>query len=291
MSRWTASLVFALALGLGATAQAGEARDATGATVVVKDPKRIVTLGATVGELVYALGLADQIVAADASTAGFSPLKSRATLGYNRQVSPEGVLAAGPDLVLAAASSGPESALNQIRDAGVPVFVVDDTASLDAAQQRARTLGTLLDHADKGQELAKRIDAEVQAAAGPPSGLRVLFIYARGAGTLMVAGQDTAADAMLGLAGAQNALQGHSGYLPLTPEAVLGAAPDVLLLTTHGLQSVGGADTLLKQPGLSILASSGALPVVAMDDVLLLGFGPRLGEAVTLLQQTLAESR
>jgi iron complex transport system substrate-binding protein len=126
-------------------------------------------------------------------------------------------------------------------------------------------------------EAARALRAE--AATTP----RVLFVYARGAGTMMVAGTETPAEAMIALAGAANAAEGFAGFKPMTAEAVVAAQPDVILMPERGLESLGGADGLLEQPGVALTPAGKNRRIVTMDDLLLLGFGPRLGEAVQTL--------
>jgi iron complex transport system substrate-binding protein len=108
----------------------------------------------------------------------------------------------------------------------------------------------------------------------------VLFIYARGGGTLMVGGTGTPAAAMIRLAAGENAVSAFDGFKPLTAEAVTTAAPDVILVPSRGLATLGGVDGLVAQPGIALTPAGKARRVVAMDDLLLLGFGPRLGSAV-----------
>jgi iron complex transport system substrate-binding protein len=116
----------------------------------------------------------------------------------------------------------------------------------------------------------------------------VLFVYARGAGTLQVAGQETGAGTMIALAGGINAAQGFTGYRPLTAEAVVAAQPDVVLLTDRGLESIGGIDAVLAQPGVALTSAGTARRVVSLDDGMLLGFGPRTGDGVVALARLLA---
>ena len=88
---------------------------------------------------------------------------------------------------------------------------------------------------------------------------------------------------MIRLAGGTNAASGFDGYKPLTAEAAVAAAPQVILVTTSGLESVGGTDGLLDLPGLALTPAGKARRVVAMDDLYLLGFGPRVADAVAAL--------
>jgi iron complex transport system substrate-binding protein len=111
----------------------------------------------------------------------------------------------------------------------------------------------------------------------------VLFVLAHAGGQLRVAGEGTGADAMLALAGVRNAFAGMHGYKPLTAEAALQAAPDIILCTDQGLQAQGGADGLLKAPGLALTPAGRTRRVASMEALLLLGFGPRLPQAVAEL--------
>ena len=106
-----------------------------------------------------------------------------------------------------------------------------------------------------------------------------------------VAGRGTAADSIISLAGGENAVRDYEGYKPLTAEAAAVAAPDFILVTSRGLESSGGIDALLKQPGLSLTPAGKEKHVIAMDDLLLLGFGPRLGQAVKELCDQLHPGR
>jgi iron complex transport system substrate-binding protein len=119
----------------------------------------------------------------------------------------------------------------------------------------------------------------------------VLFVYARAGGVLNASGAGTHADAMIQLAGGINAVTGYEGYKPLTAEAALLAAPDVILLTTRGLAGAGGTDAILSHPGIANTPAAKSRRVVALDDLLLLGFSSRIGEAVRELSRLIHEEK
>jgi len=116
---------------------------------------------------------------------------------------------------------------------------------------------------------------------------KVLFIYARGAGNLMVAGSGTPLHSMIELAGAENAASALTDFKPLTPEALLTTNPDVILMFDKGLQSLGGVDGLLKIEGIATTNAGKNKKVVTMDGQYLSGFGPRVGDAVVELHNKL----
>lgn len=253
------------------------------------DAPRVATLGGSITEIVYALGQEDLLVGVDASSVYPQAVQELPQFGYFRQVSAEGVLSLAPTLVLAVESAGPPTSLAQIEAAGVEVVRIPDVYSVDGAKNKIRIIAKALDCVATGDALIAAMDQDLErfetvahATAEPP---RVLFIYARGGGTLNVSGEGTAADAMIQLAGGQNAIIGYTNYRPLTAEAVVAAAPDIILVLERGLATIGGTSGLMKLPGLALTPAGRNQRIVTIDDTLFLSFGPRLGEAVTLLHE------
>jgi iron complex transport system substrate-binding protein len=247
-------------------------------------PQRIVSLGGPVTETVFALGLGDQVVAVDLSSTYPAQAATRPKVGYIRAISAEGVLSMRPDLVIGTDDAGPRAALEQLHAAKTHLVLVPSEHTVEGARLKIRAVAKALGVTSKGEELVKKLDRDLAAAhkrmASSKTKPNVLFVYARGQGTLSVSGGATAADAMIHLAGGTNAVTGYTGYKPLTPEALATAKPEIIVLTTAGLQSVGGIDGLLAQPGVGLTPAGRQRRIIALDDELLLGFGPRLGLGV-----------
>lgn len=256
-----------------------------------QDAGRVLPLGGSVTEIVYALGAGDRVVGVDASSVYPEAATEQPDVGYYRQLSAEGVLSLNPDLILALEGAGPPPVISQLRSAAVRVETIPDTPTVDGARQKIRRVAGLLGQADAGADLIAAMERELEAARAlreeARTTPRVLFIYARGSGTMNVAGAGTSAHTMIELAGGENVLTDVEGFVPLTAEAVVEAAPDVILMLTRGLDSVGGVEAVLQQPGLGLTPAGENERVVAMDDLLLLGFGPRLGTAVRTLAEKL----
>lgn len=244
---------------------------------------RVVGGAGAITETIYALGAQDRLVAVDMSSVYPSEARKLPQVGYTRQLAAEGILSVQPTLLLINDDAGPPTALSQIEKAGVKIVRLPNDHTPEAAEERIRAIGQELGRTEQARQLIARLHAEIRAvrarAEGAGTHPKVLFIYARGGGVMNVAGRRTAADSIIALAGGRNAVEGYEGYKPLTAEAAAGAAPDVILVTSRGLETSGGVDELLKQPGLSLTPAGKARRVIAMDDLLLLGFGPRLGQA------------
>jgi iron complex transport system substrate-binding protein len=256
--------------------------------------RRIVSVGGSLTETVYALGAEAELVGVD-TTSIYPPQAAQLPrVGYLRQLSAEGVLSLRPTLVVAAASVGPPAVVRQLQAARLGFELFDTDHRLDGVLAMARRLGGVLGRAEAGGRLAAQIAAdaeraqrEVAALNARRAPLRVLFVLSHTPNQVQIGGADTAADAVITLAGARNALTGVRGFRPLTPEAAIAAAPDVILVTAQGLQRTGGVDGLLRAPGLAATAAGRARRVAALDALLLLGFGPRLPQAVSGLAQAL----
>ena len=252
---------------------------------------RIVSCGGTVTEIIYALGAGDRVVAVDSSSVYPEEATKLPQVGYVRQLSAEGILSVNPDLILVNEDGGPPETLAQVENVGVKTVKVDVDHTPEAAAQRIISVGEAIGMKEQAQALAEKLSAEMkdveQSIAAMPAKPKVLFLYARGGGIMNVAGTNTSAESIIALAGGTNAVTGYEGYKPLTAEAAVAAAPDFILVTTRGLQSSGGIEGVLKQPGLALTPAGQNGRVISMDDLLLLGFGPRLGQAAQELSKKL----
>jgi iron complex transport system substrate-binding protein len=251
----------------------------------LRTTQRVVTVGGGVTEIVYALGAGARVVAVDTTSIYPAAVAKLPNVGYMRTLSAEGVLSLRPERLLATSDAGPAPALAQIRSAGVQVTVLPNAHSFESLVANVRSAAAALGVTDDGERLAKRLqddwsrtEAQVQAARAKP---RVLFIFAHGGGGAMqVGGVETGADAMIRYAGATNVAAALKGYKPLTPEAVIAMAPDVVLITEEGMAAVGGPDRLWAQASLAQTPAGKAKRVVSIGAIQLLGFGPRMPEAV-----------
>ncbi len=256
--------------------------------------ERLVAIGGPVTEIVYALGAGAQLVAVDSSSVYPEAATKLPQVGYQRALSAEGVLSVKPTLIVASTEAGPPPVVAQLKASGIPFVQAPADHTVAGAKAKIEAVAKALGKDKEGAALCAELDKKIATVASRLPATerkpRVLFIYARGAGTMNIAGANTAADAVIALAGGVNAVSGYDGYKPMTPEALAAAAPDVILIPDRGLESIGGREGLLKQPGVALTPAAKNGRIVAMDDLLLLGFSPRLGDAVDQLSKALHPS-
>lgn len=259
--------------------------------IPVHAAERIVSTAGAITETIYALGAQDELVAADISSVYPPEATKLPSVGYARQLSAEGILSVNPTLVLVTEDAGPPEVLQQLESAKVKVVKLSNKHTPEAALERIQKIGEAVGRSTEAAKLVESVNADLDAAkalvASVKSKPSVLFIYARGGGTMNVSGTGTSADAIIELAGGKNAVTGYENYKPLTAEGAVAAAPDFILVTSRGLEASGGVEGLLKQPGIALTPAGKDKKVIAMDDLLLLGFGPRVGQAAKELCEKL----
>lgn len=268
---------------------------ADGRQVTITDVSRIIPLWDSISEVVFALGLGGNVVGRDTSTT-FAQAKKLPLVTRAHDITAESVLSLRPTLVLADEQSGPPEALRQIRDVGIPVVVFERPTSVAGIGTHITKVAAALGVVGNGAVLATRTENQIDRVRADGSTRsarpRVAFLYLRGnAGVSLIAGPGSGVDSMIEAAGGRNAgtaIKLANPFTPLTSEALVKAQPDVILMTTTGLESVGGIDGLLEVPGVAQTPAGRHRRIVTMEDGLLFSFGTRTPAALRTLASAFA---
>lgn len=252
---------------------------------------RIVSIGSSLTEIIYALGAETLLVGVDSTSLYPREARDLPQVGYMRALSAEGVLALKPTLILATTAAGPVTTLDQLRSTGIEVMVLPDRYDYDSVIAKIAAIGKVTGRAAEAEAMIARgrtemgaLSARLAKAGNRP---RVLFLLSMGGGAPQAAGRDTAADGIIRLAGGVNAIDGYAGYRPLTPEAVIASRADFVLVTRQTVDALGGIQAILDQPAISRTPAGRDGKVLQFDTLLLLGFGPRTPQAAAELASAL----
>ena len=252
---------------------------------------RLVTVGGAITEVVYALGAEALLVGTDTTSLYPAAALKTPKVGYLRQLSAEGLLSLRPDTVIASSEAGPPVVLDQVRSAGVTVEVIPADHRWSEVLQKVQVVGRAAGREAQARDLAQRLqrdwDALQQRVAVSQRRPRVLFVLSHSASP-QVAGQGTAADAVIRFAGGVNCMGGFQGYRPMTAEAMAAAAPDCILTSDQSLQAHGGVERFWTRPELALTPAYAKRALLTMDALLLLGMGPRLPAAMQTLHTQLS---
>ncbi|MCZ8376074.1 MAG: ABC transporter substrate-binding protein [Beijerinckiaceae bacterium] len=267
---------------------------ALGVPQAAADPARIVAAGGVVTETIHALGEANRLVGVDSTSLyPADALQRLPNIGYVRALSAEGVLSLRPDLVLAIDGAGPPDVLALIRQSGIPVQLLTEEPSEAGVLARIRTIGAIVGQKAAADSLADRIAGDFARLAQDRARIsrhkRVLFVLSMQNGRVMVAGRNSSAAAMIGLAGGINAVDTLEGFKPVSDEGIIAAAPDVIVMMQRGDHAVAAAD-LFAHPAFRLTPAAADRALITMDGLYLLGFGPRTAEAARDLMSRLYSS-
>ena len=277
-------LMVAAGLAMGMVLMAGCMENADASAPATNNKVKIVSLNGAISEVIAALGAGDQLAGVDVTSTYPETVAALPKTGHNRNINAEAIIALQPTHVYTPDESLKPDIAAQLQVAGIRLVYFKEPKNLDDARALIQEAGKALGKQDASARLLQLLDTDLQQLMPVNDSPRVMFIYARGAGALSVAGSGTAVHEMLRLAGARNAAADVAGYKPYTSEAAVKANPDALLLFDSGLQSLGGIEGLLAVPGIAQTNAGKNKNVYAMDGLLLSGFTPRCGKALQQLQ-------
>lgn len=256
-------------------------------------PQRWVSAGGALSEWISALGGERQLVGVDTTSQHPESLKSLPSIGYQRQLSAEGILSLRPDVLIGTEEMGPPPVLAQVRKAGVRVELFSSKAELDAVDDNLQRLGSLLGAEQKAAELTAgyhqqlgALQARVKKAQASQKAPGVVLLVGHAGAKPLIAGLGTSGDWLLRQAGARN-LADHPGYKNFSVEALAALDPDVLVLSDRSLDGEQALQALLKEnPALAASRAVREKRLVALDPTLLVGgLGPRLPVTLNALAE------
>jgi len=254
------------------------------------EPQRLITLGGDITEIVFALGAGGQIVGTDTTSVYPAQTAQIPKLGYVRSLGAEGIVALKPDLVLASADAGPDAVLAKVKAAGIEVLRLEKAFDETGIIKKINAISEALNLQSEGAALVTSVTAGMSKLGTDRSGQSptVLFVLSMTGQSVMAAGRDTAAHAAIELAGGRNLFAGFEGYKPVSPEALLAAPPDAIVVMRNTVSRMGGLTPITSHPALSFSPAVRDGKVMVIDGIALLGFGPRTPAELQTLSEAIA---
>lgn len=258
--------------------------------IETKPAWRIVSLSGTITELLYEFKLDSSIVGVDVTSVYPEAVRQIPNLGHSSQLNAEAILALKPNLVLIDEKNKDNKVLENLKTAGIAIQIITIPQQLDGVLTAAKQLGEILKQTLDTKTLENKINSNKLAISDllqqNPTKPKVLFIYARGAQAMMVAGKNTFAEKMIEIAGGTHVIQAFEDFKPLTPEALLQYQPDIVLMFDSGLASLAdeakklsGEQQLLAIQGMSKTPAGKNKRIITMEGLYLSSFGPRASDA------------
>jgi iron complex transport system substrate-binding protein len=249
---------------------------------------RVIALANGSAEIISAMGYRNILIGRDIASSD-PDLESVEIVTSGHQIIPEKILSLSPDLVLIDDSSGPQSALNVLIGAGIKIVEISQAWTLADMDKKVSEVAASIGTAEAGRELRKALLTVGNQGTPIATGTKIAFLYLRGTSSIyLIGGSGSGADSLISAIGATDigAQTLSSPFNPMTSEALARLNPDVFLVMSKGLESVGGVEGLLALPGIKQSSAGKNRAIISVDDSLLLSFGPRTPSLITQLAQS-----
>lgn len=249
---------------------------------------RVVALANGSAEIIASLGHLDILIGRDIAS-DVTSLESVEVVTSGHQIIAEKILSLKPDLVLIDASSGPSSALLAIESAGIRIAKISEAWTLNDIDRKVSEIAQAIGAVDDGKNLIAALQISRSSVKQIPADTRIAFLYLRGGSAIyLIGGKGSGTDSLISAIGGVDAgaQEFENPFTPMTAEAIATLNPDIFLVMSKGLESVGGVDGLVQLPGIAQTQAGKNRAIVAVDDSLLLSFGPRTYSLLVALSQS-----
>ena len=254
--------------------------------------QKVVALANGAGEIISAMGFKSILIGRDIASTDVD-LKSVPIVTSGHQVVAEKIIALTPDLVIVDKSTGPQSALDALAVAGIRVVTTPEAWNLGDMPAKVRAIANAIGAPASGAALNTALNSSLEKLQESPEKSRVVFLYLRGGSSIyLIGGKGSGADSLISAVGALDvgAATLTNPFSAMTSELLASLNPDVLLVMSKGLQSVGGVSGLVQLPGIAQTAAAKNRRVIAVDDSLLLSFGPRTPDLIEQLSAAMVKA-
>jgi iron complex transport system substrate-binding protein len=238
-------------------------------------PKTVVSLAPNVTEIIFALGVEEKLIARTDWCNYPEDVFNYTSVGNIDQPDVEAIIALDPDVVILSEITMQELAL-QVKDAGIPIVVVDEEGSFAGAYRCIEIVGMVLGADEKAAEVIDGMKEQIDAVSAKVAGAEkktVYYVMGYGEYGDFTAGKGTFISEMIAAAGGINVADDTDGWA-YSVEKLVEHDPDLLLLSVWA-----PSEGLKTATGYKDLASVKEDKMFTLDDDSLQRLGPRLGEA------------
>ncbi len=259
-------------------------QDATGESFTFEQaPQRIVSTSPAETEILFALGLGEQVV----GVSDFDNYPEEATtkekVGSITKPNEEAIIALQPDLVVTGISM-PEDVLNKFRSLDLVMYKTDPK-SIDDVMNNILQMGIIANRQQEAEALVASMKEDVERVAAAVAGVaeadkkKVYVEFSPG----WSVGKGEFMDELITLAGGINVAGDTEGWNQINEETIVQKNPDVILFTLGVTDSESGKtlEEMIKgRSGWDQITAIAENRVVGLDQDVLSRPGPRITQGL-----------
>ncbi|MCC5800660.1 ABC transporter substrate-binding protein [Rossellomorea vietnamensis] len=248
-----------------------------------EQPKHIVSLIPSNTEILFELELNNEIVGVSDFDNFPKEAADKEKIG-GMEFNVEKIVGLDPDLVLAHESTAKsaEEGLNQLKDAGVNVFIVQDAKSFEEVYNTIQDIGTLVGKKGQADSVVSEMKSDlksIQEKASEVTEKKRVYVEVSPSPDIYSTGKNTFIDQMLSMVNAENVMSDQEGWVQVNQEAVISSNPDSII-TTYGYYSENPKEQIMGRKGWEDVTAVKNGDVHDVHSDLVTRTGPRLVEGV-----------
>lgn len=259
-------------------------KDALGNQVVIeKKPERIISLIPSNTEIAYSLGLGRKVVGVSDFDNYPEDATKKEKIG-GQEINLEKIISLKPNLVLAHASTAhnSEAGLQQLKDVGIKVLVVNDAQNFDQVYDSISMVGEATGEAKKADEIIKGMKdklADIKEKTKTIKEKKKVFVEVSPAPDIFTPGKNTFMNDMISSINAENIANDQEGWVKIDQEAMIKRNPDVII-TTYGDYVKKPTEQVLSRKGWENVNAVKNKQVIDVNSDRVTRSGPRIIEGV-----------
>ncbi|HEY4623621.1 MAG TPA: ABC transporter substrate-binding protein [Solibacillus sp.] len=248
-------------------------------------PKTIVSLQPSNTEILFELGVGDQIVGGTDYDTYPEAAQKIERVSTSTVINAERIVELNPDVVVAY-TAGDEAQVTQLEDAGLKVFVIASATSFDDVYTDIIQLSEVMGVEEKGNEVVADIKdqiAAVQEKTDTVDTKKKVYYEVSPAPDIWTTGNNTFQQEIMNTAGVENIFVDQESWLSVTEEDVIARNPEVIITPATYMENA--VDEILARAGWDQIQAVSNKAVVLVDGDVMSRPGPRIGEAVEIMAE------
>ncbi|MFY1688540.1 ABC transporter substrate-binding protein [Plantactinospora sp. WMMB782] len=254
-------------------------------------PEKIVVLGPTATEMLFAIGAGSQVAAVDDNSNHPAEAPKSELSAFTPNA--EAIAAKDPDLVVL--TNDLNKIVDQLGQLKIPHYLAPAATTLDDTYRQITDLGALTGHPTEAADLVGRMKDDVGKLVGdlPQRSEKLTYFYELGP-EYYSATSRTFVGSLFGMVGLENIADpadpngSKGGYPQLAEEAIIKADPDLVFLAdTRCCQQ--SPQTVAARKGWSGMTAVKNNQVVPLDDDIASRWGPRVVDLLRAIVDAVAK--
>ncbi len=252
-------------------------------------PTTIVSLVPSNTEVLFALGLADEVVAVTDNDDFPAEVEEKESIG-GFEINIEKIISLNPEMVFAheMVLGSSSEGLDQIRDAGIPVIVINNAANFEETYATIEMMGQVTDKVDEANQIIEDLKAKVADITEKLETVeeeKTLFVETSPAPEIYTPGNATFMQEMLDLVGAENIAADQEGWVMMDPEEIVKRNPDVIIVMYDYIETA--VEDVYARDGFDTITAIKEEQVIQVDENITSRTGPRLADGLEAIAKAI----